>query len=169
MFKKKKRKLRLALSSTQTTSSSSSSSHSSPLNSLRQYFSPREEIPAVIATKRISMDFTLFCEFIFQLLCRQDIQGLTQALDMIYLQHKDIDYNVLWDYIYDVRELAYLQRNTVLEKALQEFEKTLKAERNRKRDNSLWSIIREDELPEKEEFVRLHKERMHKLYLQDLT
>lgn len=145
----------------------------------RSYFarSPRkkEEVPS---SKRISLDFGIFCSFMFQLLSTENVESLTELFNTLVLNTEDTDYTVLWDYIYQARELAYLQRNVQLEQAIQNFEKTIKPENNNKRENLLSQLIEDDVLQEgsarrwnlsrsksdRSEFLELHRLRTSALY-----
>lgn len=177
MFKKKKPRFALDLRSSSyqeyqqnSNNHSSSSSRSSPLSSLRAVFSPRKE-KTRSSTKRISIDFEMFSGFVVQFLQREDDEGLAELLNNLCLDEETIENALLEDYIFEIRKLAYLQYNIDLEKALQDFEKNITLKPNRKKDNELWSLIRDSDqhLKQSSEFVALHRERMFRLYLSSLV
>lgn len=114
----------------------------------------------------------------FQLLCTENVEQLIELFNSLELNEEEIDYTVLWDYIYQAREIAYLRRNVELERALQNFEKTIKAENNNRRENILSQLIADDldeegstrlwklrrSKSDKSEFIELHRARMNGLY-----
>lgn len=148
-------------------------------HTFRSYFkrsSSKKEV--ALSDKRISLDFSMFCSFMFQLLSNEDVDSLIELLNTLVLNEEDTEYVVLWDYLYQVREIAYIQRNARLERALQNFEKTIKVENNNGRERVLNQLIEDDIIEEgssrrwnlsrsksdKSEFLELHRSRINTLY-----